>query len=135
MLYISSYYGPRSQPTAGATTYHRGIDIPCNMGSDVIAVADGTVIYVGYLGNGGNAVIVDHGSGISTCYFHLSSYNCAVGDTVKAGQTICYSGNTGVSTGPHLHFAVRENGEYVNPLKYYTMITDKSTVSNTEGGE
>lgn len=132
---ISSYYGPRSQPTAGATTYHKGIDIPCNLGSDVIAVADGTVIYVGYLGNGGNAVIVDHGSGICSCYFHLSSYNCAVGDTVKAGQTICYSGNTGVSTGPHLHFAVRENGEYVNPLKYYTMITDKSTVSNTEGGE
>ncbi|SEQ81684.1 Murein DD-endopeptidase MepM and murein hydrolase activator NlpD, contain LysM domain [Lachnospiraceae bacterium NE2001] len=130
---ISSYYGPRTAPTAGATSYHRGIDIPCSMGSDVIAVADGTVIYVGYLGNGGNAVIVDHGSGISTCYFHLSSYNCSVGDTVTAGQTICYSGNTGVSTGPHLHFAVRENGEYVNPLKYYTMIEDKSSVSDTEG--
>ena len=103
-----------------------------------VAVAnDGSItsIEARPVGNGGNAVIVDHGSGICSCYFHLSSYNCAVGDTVKAGQTICYSGNTGVSTGPHLHFAVRENGEYVNPLKYYTMITDKSTVSNTEGGE
>ena len=130
---ISSYYGSRAQPTAGATTDHKGIDIPCNVGSEVIAVADGTVIYVGYLGNGGNAVIVDHGSGICTCYFHLSNFNCAVGDSVTAGQTICYSGNTGISTGPHLHFAVRENGEYVNPLKYYTMIEDKGNVSNTEG--
>ncbi len=130
---ISSYYGSRAQPTAGATTDHKGIDIPCNLGSDVIVVADGTVIYTGYLGSGGNCVIVDHGSGISTCYFHLSTYNCSVGDKVTAGQTICYSGNTGVSTGPHLHFAVRENGTYVNPLKYYSSIPDKGNVSNTEG--
>lgn len=130
---ISSYFGPRVAPTAGATTYHKGIDIPCSMGSEVICVAAGTVIYTGYLGNGGNCVIVDHGGGISTCYFHLSGFNCEVDDTVSAGQVICYSGNTGISTGPHLHFAVRENGEYVNPLKYYTAIEDKSTVSNTEG--
>ena len=130
---ISSYYGPREAPTAGATSYHRGIDIPCPMGSSVIAVANGTVIYTGYLGNGGNCVIVDHGSGISTCYFHLSSFGCKVGDTVTAGQVISFSGNTGVSTGPHLHFAVRENGEYVNPLKYYKNIKDKSKVANSEG--
>ncbi len=130
---ISSYYGPRTAPTAGATSYHRGIDIPCPIGSEVIAAAAGTVIYVGYLGNGGNCVIVDHGSGISTCYFHLSDFGCSVGDKVTAGQTICYSGNTGISTGPHLHFAVRENGEYVNPLNYFKMIEDKSQVSNTEG--
>ena len=131
---ISSYYGPRIAPTAGATTFHRGIDIPCPMGTGIIAVASGTVIYTGYLGNGGNCVIVDHGSGISTCYFHLSAFGCKVGDSVSAGQTICFSGNTGVSTGPHLHFAVRENGEYVNPLKYYKTIKDKSKVANTEGG-
>ncbi|MBO4864384.1 MAG: peptidoglycan DD-metalloendopeptidase family protein [Eubacterium sp.] len=131
---ISSYYGPRVAPTAGATTFHRGIDIPCPMGTGIIAVASGTVIYTGYLGNGGNCVIVDHGSGISTCYFHLSAFGCKVGDSVAAGQTICFSGNTGVSTGPHLHFAVRENGEYVNPLKYYKNIKDRSKVANTEGG-
>jgi len=130
---ITSYYGPRTAPTAGATTDHKGIDISCNEGSEVIAVADGTVIYVGYIGSGGNTVVLDHGSGIATVYHHLSTYNCAVGDTVKAGQTICYSGNTGVSTGPHLHFAVRENGNYVNPLKYYSMIQDKSNESSTEG--
>lgn len=121
---ISSYFGSREAPTEGATTNHKGIDIPCGEGSEVIAVATGTVIYVGYLGNAGNAVIVDHGSGISSCYFHLSSYAVEEGDTVSAGQVICYSGNTGVSTGPHLHFAVRENGEYVNPLKYYPNIPD-----------
>ncbi len=131
---ISSYYGPRVAPTAGATTYHRGIDIDCGMGSAVIAAAAGTVIYTGYLGNAGNAVIVDHGSGISTCYFHLSAFACKVGDSVSAGQVICFSGNTGVSTGPHLHFAVRENGEYVNPLKYYKNVKDNSKVANTEGG-
>ncbi len=132
---ISSYYGPRIAPTAGATSYHRGIDIGCPMGSPVIAVAPGKVIYVGYLGTAGNAVIVDHGSGISSCYFHLSAFAVEVGDEVSAGQTICLSGNTGVSTGPHLHFAIRENGEYVNPLKYYKNVQDKSTVKNTEGGE
>lgn len=131
---ISSYYGPRTAPTAGATSDHKGIDIPCPVGSEVVAAAAGTVIYVGYLGSGGNCVIVDHGSGISTCYFHLSDFGCSVGDKVTAGQTICYSGNTGVSTGPHLHFAVRENGVYVNPLNYFKMIQDKSQVSNTEGG-
>ncbi|MBR3041351.1 MAG: peptidoglycan DD-metalloendopeptidase family protein, partial [Eubacterium sp.] len=130
---ISSYYGPRTAPTAGATSYHRGIDIPCPVGSGVVAVANGTVIYTGYLGSGGNCVIVDHGSGLSTCYFHLSAFGCKVGDAVTAGQTICFSGNTGVSTGPHLHFAVRENGEYVNPLKYYKNVKDKSQVANTEG--
>ena len=130
---IVSYYGPRIAPTAGATSYHRGIDIDCAMGSEVVAVAAGEVIYTGYLGSAGNAVIVDHGSGISSCYFHLSSYACSVGDKVTAGQVICYSGNTGVSTGPHLHFAVRENGEYVNPLKYFRQIDDQSTVANTEG--
>ena len=130
---ISSYFGYRNAPTAGATSYHRGIDIPCSMGSPVIVVASGVVIYVGYLGSAGNAVVVDHGSGLSTCYYHLSSFAVSVGDTVTAGQTICYSGNTGVSTGPHLHFSVRENGEYVNPLKYYTMIDDREEVSNEEG--
>ena len=131
---ISSYYGPRVAPTAGATTYHRGIDIPCPEGSEVIAVAPGQVIYVGYLGNGGNAVIVDHGSGISTCYFHLSSFNCAVGQSVTAGQVIALSGNTGVSTGPHLHFAVRVDGEYVNPLSYYDNISQPADSGSESGG-
>ncbi len=130
---IVSYYGPRVAPTAGASTFHRGIDIDCPMASQVIAVAKGEVIYVGYLGTAGNAVIIDHGSGISSCYFHLSDFICKKGDSVEAGEVIALSGSTGVSTGPHLHFAVRENGQYVNPLKYYKTVEDKSKVSNTEG--
>ena len=124
---ISSYFGRRVAPTKGATSYHKGIDIPCPVGSAVIAAASGRVIYVGYLGSAGNAVVIDHGSGISTCYYHLSAFGVKVGDNVSAGQTICYSGNTGVSTGPHLHFSVRVNGEYVNPLNYYKNVKDKGS--------
>lgn len=115
---ISSGYGPRVAPTAGATSYHRGIDISCAMGSEVTAAAPGVVIYASYIGSGGNCVIIDHGNGLSTCYMHLSAFACKVGDEVKGGQTIALSGSTGVSTGPHLHFAVRVNGEYVDPAPY-----------------
>ena len=128
---IVSYYGPRVAPTAGASSYHRGIDIDCNMGSKVIAVAPGRVIHASYLGSAGNAVIIDHGSGISTCYFHLSAYATKVGEMVEAGDVIALSGSTGVSTGPHLHFAVRENGNYVNPLKYYSDVADNSKDPNS----
>ncbi len=123
---IVSYYGPRVAPTAGASTYHKGIDIDCLMGAQIIAAAPGKVIHASYLGTAGNAVIIDHGSGISSCYFHLSAFACKVGDTVEAGDTIALAGSTGVSTGPHLHFAVRENGNYVNPLKYFKSVQDKS---------
>lgn len=131
---ISSYYGPRVAPTAGASSYHRGIDISCTNGADVIAAADGKVIYVGYMDSAGNAVVIDHGSNISSCYFHLSGFAVSAGDKVTKGQKIAMAGSTGVSTGPHLHFAVRENGEYVNPLKYFSGVKDENKVSNDEGG-
>ncbi len=116
---ITSYFGPRSRPTAGASSYHRGIDIACPQGSNVIASADGVVMYVGYMSSAGNAVLVNHGGGVVTCYYHLSAFNCSVGDSVVQGQVIAYSGNTGVSTGPHLHFSIRINGQYVDPLSYF----------------
>ena len=115
---ITSYFGPRVSPTAGATSNHMGIDIGCPSGSSVVAAADGVVSYTGYLGGGGNCVMIDHGNGISTLYFHLSGFAVSVGQNVTAGQTIAYSGNTGISTGPHLHFAVRLNGSYVDPMGY-----------------
>ena len=130
---ISSYYGPRTAPTAGASSFHKGIDIPCPIGSGVIAVADGTVAVAEYRGTTGNCVSIHHGNGLFTRYYHLSAFNCKVGDIVTAGQTIGFSGNTGVSTSPHLHFAVYENGKDVNPLKYYKNVKDKSQVANTEG--
>lgn len=116
---ISSYFGPRTSPTAGASSNHKGIDIPCPSGSSVLAAASGTVIYVGYMGSGGNAVLIDHGGGVVTLYYHLSGFNVSSGQSVSKGQTIAFSGNTGVSTGPHLHFGVRVNGSYQNPMNYF----------------
>ena len=116
---ISSYFGYRNAPNvAGATSDHRGIDIPCDEGSPCIAAADGVVMYTGYMGTGGNAVLIDCGSGITIIYYHLSGFNVTVGQQVKAGDVVAFSGNTGASTGPHLHFGVRINGEYQDPLDF-----------------
>jgi murein DD-endopeptidase MepM/ murein hydrolase activator NlpD len=117
---VSSGFGYRGNiGVAGATSNHRGIDIPCAQGSSVLAAASGIVTYVGYMGTAGNAVIIDHGNGYTTMYYHLSSFAVSTGQSVTAGQTIAYSGNTGATSGPHLHFAVRVNGTYVNPLNYF----------------
>lgn len=116
--YITSYYGARSSPTEGASSFHKGIDIGCSNGAYIVAVADGVVAYAGYMEGAGNAVIIDHGNGLSTCYFHLSGFAASVGANVTAGTTIAYAGSTGISTGPHLHFAVRVNGGYVDPMGY-----------------
>lgn len=117
--HITSNFGPRNKPTAGASSYHRGVDIGCPIGSQVIAAAGGVVIFTGYLSSAGNAVIIDHGGGITTCYYHLSQPLVGTGQSVSQAQVIALSGNTGVSTGPHLHFAVRVNGQYVDPLGYF----------------
>ncbi len=115
---ITSYFGPRKQPTAGASTYHRGIDIGAPMYTNIVAVKDGKVVTATYSSSAGNFIIVDHGNGVQTGYMHCSKLNVGVGDTVKQGEVIALVGNTGVSTGPHLHFAVLQNGTYVNPLNY-----------------
>ncbi|MBR6404348.1 MAG: peptidoglycan DD-metalloendopeptidase family protein [Eubacterium sp.] len=117
---ITCPFGPREAPIEGASTNHKGMDIGCNTGANIVAAADGKVIHVGYMDINGNTIVIDHGSNISTVYAHLSGFAVNAGDTVQRGQTIGYAGSTGVSTGPHLHFAVRENGEYVNPLKYFS---------------
>ena len=116
---ITSYYGPRTSPTAGASSYHRGIDIGASYGSGALAAADGVVSYTGWFSGGGNTVIIDHGNGLSTLYMHLSGFAVSQGSSVSAGQTVGYVGSTGISTGPHLHFAVMVGGSYVNPLGYY----------------
>jgi murein DD-endopeptidase MepM/ murein hydrolase activator NlpD len=97
---------------------HEGIDISVGEGTPVAASAAGTVIYAGWLGGYGNLVVVDHGGGISTAYAHNSSYASSVGQSVEQGQVIAYSGNTGNSSGPHVHFEVRLNGSAVDPLGY-----------------
>lgn len=115
---ITSYFGNRTSPTAGASTYHRGIDIACDTGASVVAAAGGTVIVSAYNAAEGNYVCIDHGGGVVTVYMHNSSLLVSVGEYVAAGQTIALAGSTGYSTGPHCHFGVRVDGNYVDPLGY-----------------
>ena len=97
---------------------HEGVDIAVPEGTPVRAAAAGKVIYAGWMGGYGNLVVVDHGNGLSTAYAHNSSLGVAVGQVVAAGEVVSYSGNTGNSTGPHVHFEVRVNGSAVDPLGY-----------------
>ena len=116
---ITSYFGYRKAPTAGASSNHPAIDIGAPMGSEVVAADGGVVIYVGQNGGYGKSVGIKHDNGMVTYYNHLSAWNVNVGDTVAQGQPIANVGSTGVSTGPHLDFKILDaNGEPVDPLKY-----------------
>lgn len=97
---------------------HEGIDLAVGVGTPVVAAASGTVIVAGWLGGYGNLIVIDHGNGISTAYGHNTSVTVGVGQSVAQGQLISYSGSTGHSTGPHVHFEVRINGTPVDPLGY-----------------
>ncbi len=116
--YVSSDFGYRNAPTAGASTYHRGIDFAANYGTDIYAAYDGEVAAAAYSGAMGNYVMIDHGGGLYTIYEHCSSLCVSKGDYVVMGQTIAHVGSTGISTGNHLHFGVRLNGEYTSPWPY-----------------
>ena len=118
---ITSYFGHREQPVAGASTYHRAIDIGVPIGTSVYAAADGYVVTTGYSSIRGNYIMVKHADNLYTFYQHLKSVAVPAGRNVSKGQTIAYSGNTGIGSGPHLHFEVRTSPNYgseVNPLKY-----------------
>lgn len=115
---ITSAFGSRESPTAGASSNHKGIDIGAPSGSNIIAAADGTVTISTYSYSAGNYIMLNHGGGVSTVYMHCSKLLVSVGDTVKKGDIIAKVGSTGYSTGPHLHFGIRQNGTYVNPSKY-----------------
>ena len=115
---ITSDYGPRESPTAGASTNHKGIDIGAAYGADIVAADSGVVIVSTYSNSAGNYIVIDHGNGICTVYMHASSRLVSVGNTVTRGQVIAKVGSTGYSTGNHLHFGVTVNGSYVNPWGY-----------------
>lgn len=115
---ITSNYGYRIHPIQGTRKLHTGMDIGAKTGTDVIASAGGTVIMSQYYGGYGNCIIIDHGGGVSTLYAHMSKLIAKNGDTVAAGEPIGKVGSTGNSTGPHLHFEVRINGETKDPKKY-----------------
>jgi murein DD-endopeptidase MepM/ murein hydrolase activator NlpD len=115
---LSSGFGARSAPTAGASTYHKGVDWATAIGTTVYASNAGTVAYAGWASGYGYAVYINHADGRQTRYGHLSKVLVKTGQTVSQGERIALSGNTGRSTGPHVHFEIRINGTAVNPLKY-----------------
>lgn len=115
---ITSGFGYRDKPTAGATSYHQGYDIGASAGAAIVAAADGVVTSTGYSSVLGNYVILSHGGGLFTIYEHCSAVLVSQGQSVSRGSTIAKVGSTGVSTGPHLHFGVQLNGKYVDPGNY-----------------
>ena len=115
---VSSNFGGRSAPKAGASTNHKGIDIAVATGTSVMATSGGKVTTAGWQSGYGYVVYIDHGNGVTSRYGHLSKILVSVGQTVSQGTVIARSGNTGNSTGPHLHFEIRVNGTAVNPLNY-----------------
>ncbi|QJW48186.1 peptidoglycan DD-metalloendopeptidase family protein [bacterium BFN5] len=115
---ITSPYGWRTHPIFGTQRYHSGIDIGADYGDTVSAADGGVVIYADWMGGYGKAVIIDHGGGISTLYAHNSELLVSEGQRVRKGEAISRVGSTGYSTGPHLHFEVRENGSPVSPMGY-----------------
>ena len=112
--YVSSPYGLRFD----GTEFHQGIDIAADMGTPIVATADGVVTAAGWNGGYGNMVDVDHGGGIVTRYGHASAVAVTVGQQVRRGEVIAYVGSTGRSTGPHVHYEVRVDGQPVNPAGY-----------------
>lgn len=115
---ITSTFGSRVHPITGIIKLHAGVDIGVPIGTPVYAAKSGKVIFADYMGNAGNAIMIQH-DGIETRYYHLDKIKVESGQEVEAGEEIAESGNTGGSTGPHLHFEVRVNGEPVNPLVYF----------------
>lgn len=115
---ITSPFGYRTHPIFGTQIFHSGVDVGVDSGTPVAAADSGVVIEADWLGGYGYAVIIDHGNGLSTVYAHNSELIVSPGQAVSQGQTIAYSGSTGYSTGPHVHFEVRENGTPVEPLNY-----------------
>lgn len=115
---ITSTFGYRKAPTAGASSYHKGVDIAVNTGTNVLACKEGKVVTAAYSASAGNYVAIYHGGGIYSYYMHCSQLKTSVGKHVEKGQVIARSGSTGISTGPHLHFAMYKAGNYVNPMYY-----------------
>lgn len=116
--WVISGFGMRKHPLGGVLRYHRGIDLPADVGTPVRAVMEGVVNEIGWRGTLGRYVIIEHSGGFETVYGHNSMIEVKVGDHVKEGRIISRSGSSGRSTGPHLHFEVIKNGKHVDPEQY-----------------
>jgi murein DD-endopeptidase MepM/ murein hydrolase activator NlpD len=116
--YNSSSYGWRIDPFTGYKAFHEGLDFPANTGTPIHAAADGIVSEADHTSDYGNIVKIEHGSGLETRYAHASKLLVHVGERVVKGQVVAEVGNTGRSTGPHLHYEIRLNGEALDPRRY-----------------
>lgn len=115
---VTSNFGWRVHPILGHRRFHAGVDFGASHGSTIQAADAGVVIFSGWYGGYGNSVVISHGGSLTTLYAHASELYVSQGQTVQQGQAIAAVGSTGFSTGPHLHFEVRQNGEPVNPLGF-----------------
>lgn len=115
---ISSLFGNRLHPISKEYRMHTGIDIESPRKTPLVAAQTGTIVFANWFAGYGKAIIIDHGGGYTTLYGHLDVISVKVGQVVVKGENIGQTGNTGYSTGPHLHFEVRMNGDYVDPLTY-----------------
>ncbi|MDE5716191.1 MAG: peptidoglycan DD-metalloendopeptidase family protein [Lachnospiraceae bacterium] len=115
---ISDEYGNRMHPILGVEKFHNGLDMAASSGTPILAAYDGDVVAADYSSSMGNYIMINHGSGLYTIYMHCSALYVSKGQSVSKGQNIAAVGSTGRSTGPHLHFSVRLNGNYVSPWNY-----------------
>jgi murein DD-endopeptidase MepM/ murein hydrolase activator NlpD len=115
---ITSSFGERNDPFNGEGAFHRGVDISSDIGTRIIAPADGIIRFADFMNGYGRTVMIDHGNGISTLYGHLSGFAVTAGQLVRRGDAVGYVGQSGRSTGPHLHYEVRIFNTPVNPSKY-----------------
>jgi murein DD-endopeptidase MepM/ murein hydrolase activator NlpD len=130
--HITSGYGARRHPILGYVRMHAGIDFGAPWGSPIFAVSDGIVSFAGRHGGHGNYVRLEHGGGIGTGYGHMSRIAVSPGTRVQAGQVIGYVGSTGLSTGPHLHYELYENGRTVNPMSVRFTFHTVAGIDKTE---
>ncbi len=116
--FITSHFGSRPSPFTGRIEYHKGLDISAATGTPILAPGSGRVIFSGSDGGYGKSVVIQHGSGITTRFAHMSAVAVRTGEHVRRGQNLGYVGSTGRSSGPHLHYEVKVNGMNVDPLRY-----------------
>lgn len=115
---VTDSYGPRINPVTGEAGFHTGVDLGDHDGAPVAASKSGVVVYSAWINGYGNTIILDHGGGVQTLYAHNSQLIVSVGQSVSRGQTIARVGSTGMSTGPHIHWEIRINGQHTNPMGY-----------------
>ena len=114
----TSYFGERTDPISEGYDYHKGLDIGADEGDRIRAVYDGIVLSVGEDSRSGNYIFLEHKNGYVTFYCHCSEILAEEGTVIRQGETIALVGSTGYSTGPHLHFEIRKNGESIDPLPF-----------------